>query len=57
MTQRAPELTPQERREVDEKKQTHRDKQPYATELADLDLERAQKEKRPTETNENPGNR
>ena len=51
-----PDLKSQEQREVDAKKASHREKQPYASELADRELERAQHEKRPTETNKTRGN-
>jgi hypothetical protein len=47
-----PQLKPHELREIDEKQESHRDSQPYASELADRELEHAQKEKRPTQTND-----
>jgi hypothetical protein len=47
-----PELTPQEQREVEQKREDRRTMQPYATELADRELEHAQQEKRPTQTND-----
>lgn len=58
-----PDLTPKEQRELDEKREDRREMQPYATELADRELEHAQEEKRPTQTNDGkssdprPGNR
>ena len=42
-----PELKPDERREVEEKQEARRTQQPYATELDNRELERAQKEQRP----------
>jgi hypothetical protein len=52
---RNPDLKPHEEREVEAKKDSHRTKQPYASELDDRELEHAQKEQRPTEANK-PGN-
>jgi len=48
---RGPELTPQERRELDEN-QERRGTQPYATELDNRELEHAHKEKRPVESDD-----
>jgi hypothetical protein len=45
-------LTPKEQQAVEQKREDRRDMQPYATELADRELEHAQKEKRPTQTND-----
>ena len=54
----SPKLKPHEQAEVDRKQESHRDSQPYASELADRELEHAQQEKRPTETNDGAaGNR
>ncbi len=52
-----PRLAPDEVKEVDEKGDAHRAKQPYASELDDRELEHAQKENRPvssTDTAERP---
>jgi len=48
---RGPELTPQERRELDEKRENRSGTQPYATELDNRELETAHKDKRPVKSN------
>lgn len=45
----AVELTHEEKAEVEAKRDAHRAKQPYASELDDRELEHAQKEKRPVD--------
>jgi len=49
---RGPELTPQERRELDEDLENRRGTQPYATELDNRELEHAHKDKRPVQSDE-----
>ena len=47
MAQTGPKLEPHEERALDAQRESHRAKQPYATELDNRELEHAQKEKRP----------
>jgi hypothetical protein len=49
---RGPELTPQERRELDENLENRRGTQPYATELDNRELETAHKDKRPVKSDD-----
>ena len=43
------ELTPQEKAEVEAKREGHRQQQPYASELDDRELEHAHKDQRPVD--------